>query len=119
LALGAPFDLEPELAADALSEWIELAAVQAGRHGLPIERGRSLHLHATDDSLGGVGEWMITSSEDGIDWFHEHGKGDVAVRGPVTDLLLAVTRRRTLADAGLEAFGKTDIWDQWLERTPF
>jgi uncharacterized protein (TIGR03083 family) len=119
LALGAPFELPPELAADALSEWIELVAIQAGRHGLPLERGRTLHLHATDESLGGVGEWMITSTEQGIDWFHEHGKGDVAVRGPVTDLLLAVTRRRTLADSGLEAFGKTDIWDRWLEQTPF
>lgn len=119
LALGQPFDVPPELAADALSEWIELAAVQAGRHGLPIERGRTMHLHATDDSLGGVGEWMITSTEEGIDWTHEHGKGDVAVRGPVNDLLLAVTRRRTLADSGLEAFGKTEIWDRWLEQTPF
>ncbi|MGE2715421.1 maleylpyruvate isomerase family mycothiol-dependent enzyme [Mycolicibacterium litorale] len=119
LALGVPFDLPPELAADALSEWIELAAVQAGRRGQPLEWGRSLHLHATDESLGGVGEWMITSTDEGIDWSHEHGKGDVAVRGPVTDLLLAVTRRRTLTDSGLEAFGKTAVWDRWLEHTPF
>lgn len=119
LALGVPFTLPPELAADALSEWIELAAVQAGRRGQPLERGTTLHLHATDDSLGGVGEWMITSTEEGIDWSHEHGKGDVAVRGPVTDLLLAVTRRRTPADSGLETFGQTAIWDRWLEHTPF
>lgn len=119
LALGAPFELPPEMAADALSEWIELAAVQAGRHGLPIERGRTLHLHATDESLGGVGEWMITSAEEGIDWTHEHGKGDAAVRGPVTDLLLAVTRRRSLSEGRLEAFGETAVWERWLERTPF
>ncbi|TFV54389.1 maleylpyruvate isomerase family mycothiol-dependent enzyme [Mycobacterium sp. PS03-16] len=119
MALGVPFDLPSDLAADALSEWIELIAVQAKPNDLPLQRGQTLHLHATDPTLGGVGEWTITSEEEGIDWTHEHGKGDVAVRGEAVDLLLAVTRRRTLGDGRLEVFGNTEVWDRWLERTPF
>ena len=48
-----------------------------------------------------------------------HGKGDVAVRGPANDLLLAIVRRRTAADSGVDVFGDTTVWDRWLEYTPF
>ena len=47
------------------------------------------------------------------------GKGDVAVRGPAVDLLLAITRRRTAADAGLEVLGDASVWDGWLANSPF
>ncbi|HEV7851600.1 MAG TPA: hypothetical protein VGP27_09590, partial [Mycobacterium sp.] len=84
-----------------------------------LDEGRTLHLHATDNGLGAAGEWSITGTDDGIAFTHEHGKGDVALRGPATDLLLAVVRRHPAADAGLEMFGDTAVWDGWLERTPF
>ena len=35
------------------------------------------------------------------------------------NLLLAITRRGTVADLGLETFGDTGVWDRWLEQTPF
>lgn len=117
LALGADYTLPAELAADAISEWIELMAVQARRTQLPLERGRSLHLHATDAGLGAVGEWLITSDEEGLDWTHEHGKGDVALRGPATDLLLALSRRRTVDDLGVELHGDIAVWERWLANT--
>ena len=41
------------------------------------------------------------------------------MRGSATNLLLALTRRGTVADLGLEIFGDTAVWDQWLEHTPF
>ena len=119
LALGLDYALPPELAADAISEWIELMAVQAKPQSPPLERGRTLHLHATDDGLGPTGEWTIVSDEEGIGWSHDHGKGDAAVRGPANDLLLAIVRRRTAAEAGVEIFGDTAVWDGWLEHTPF
>jgi MDMPI C-terminal domain len=119
-ALGLDYDLSPELAADAISEWLERVSVEARPSSLPLELGRTLHLHATDDGLGPTGEWTITSdSEDGVLWSHDHGKGDVALRGPAKDLLLAVVRRRTAAEAGVEVFGDTAVWDSWLEHTPF
>ncbi len=119
LALGVDFDPAPELAADAINEWIELMVVQADRKSPPLERGRTMHLHATDAGLGPTGEWSIVNDEDGLSWTHEHGKGDVALRGPARDLLLAIVRRRSHADSGIEVFGDTAVWDTWLERTPF
>ena len=119
LALGVEYDPAPELAADGLSEWVELMTVQATREAPPVDRGSSLHLHATDGALGPPGEWTIINDEDGVSWSHEHGKGDVALRGPAKDLLLAIVRRRTAAEVGVEVFGDASVGDQWLERTPF
>jgi uncharacterized protein (TIGR03083 family) len=119
IALGVDYDLSPELAADGISEWIELMTVQAKPQSPPLDLGRTLHLHATDDGLGPTGEWTIVNDEDGIGWSHEHGKGDAALRGPAKDLLLAIVRRRSAADAGIEVLGDTAVWDGWLQRTPF
>ena len=118
LALGREFALSSELAADGVSEWIDLA-VQARREEPALPRGTSLHLHATDEGLGPTGEWTITHDEDGLNWSHDHAKGDSAVRGSATNLLLAITRRKTSAEAGLELFGDAGVWDGWLSRTPF
>jgi uncharacterized protein (TIGR03083 family) len=119
LALGLNYDLSPELAADGISEWIELMTVQAKPQEPPLSRGQTLHLHATDEGLGPSGEWTIVNDEEGVGWSHEHGKGDVALRGPANDLLLAIVRRHTAAEAGVEVFGDTTVWDRWLEYTPF
>lgn len=119
LALGGDFDLTPELAADGVSERVEVSTAQADRRSPPLRRGLTLHLHATDDGLGPAGEWTITHDEDGLNWSHDHGKGDAAVRGRACDLLLALTRRRATADAGIEIFGDAAIWDAWLDGTPF
>ena len=119
LALGADYDLSPELAGDAISEWLERVAVQADLKSPPLQPGQTLHLHATDDELGPTGEWTVVNDEDGVSWSHEHGEGSVALRGPAKELLLAVVRRRTAADAGIEVFGDTAVWDAWLDRTPF
>lgn len=119
LALGVDYDPAPELAADAISEWIELMAVQSKPVAPPVDKGKTLHLHATDDGLGPTGEWTIVNDEDGVSWSHEHGKGDAALRGPAKDLLLAILRRRSAAETGVELFGEASVWDQWLDRTPF
>jgi uncharacterized protein (TIGR03083 family) len=118
LAVGDDVDLTPELAADAISEWIELMASDK-RPTPTLERGQTMHLHATDDGLGPTGEWTISSDAHGVSWTHDHRKGDVALRAPTKDLLLAITRRRTAADLGIEVFGDVAVWDGWLQRTGF
>jgi uncharacterized protein (TIGR03083 family) len=118
LALGVEYELDPELASDAISEWIELMVNQKLPQP-PVDRGQQLHLHASEEKLGPTGEWTIVNDDDGMWWSHNHEKGDVAVRGPVTDLLLAMTRRRTAADRGVEVLGDAGVWDRWLERTAF
>ncbi|HEX5144004.1 MAG TPA: maleylpyruvate isomerase family mycothiol-dependent enzyme [Mycobacterium sp.] len=108
LAVGAAFEPSPELAADAVSEWLDIAIARGGIDG-------TLHLHATDDGLGERGEWTVA----GNGWSHSHGKGDAALRGPATDLLLALTRRTTVAGTPIELFGDQAVWDSWLAATPF
>ena len=117
-AAGIGFDLAPELAADAISEWIELMA-NMSTEPPPLERGKTMHLHVTDDGLGPTGEWTVVHDEDGVWWSHNHGKATVALRGPATDLMLAITRRKTATDLGLDLFGDSAVWDQWLTRTQF
>jgi uncharacterized protein (TIGR03083 family) len=119
LALGADYQLAPEIAADGITEWLERIAVEANAESSPLDAGQTLHLHATDEGLGELGEWSITGNDDGIAWSHEHGKGAAAVRGPAKDLLLAVVRRQSAADAGIEVLGDSAVWDGWLDRTPF
>lgn len=118
LALGTGFSLSPELAADGIDEWIERVVIEADLAAPPLDDGVTLHLHATDDGLGPQGEWTLTN--DGrLSWSHSHGKGAAAVRGPATELLLAIVRRKSAADAGLEVLGDAAVWDGWLQRTPF
>ena len=120
LALGHDFTLPPELAADAISEWLERVAIQAGHKGqaLPLDDGDTLHLHATDPGLDTDGEWTITSAQGGITWSHEHGQGAVALRGSAVDLLLVILRRKPTADTGVSLFGDETVWQNWLDRTP-
>jgi uncharacterized protein (TIGR03083 family) len=124
IALGTQYDVDPALAADAITEWLERVVVQADEEGpaggdRPVGDGRSVHLHATDPDLGDAGEWTILGRPDGIAFDREHGKATAALRGPARSLLLAVVRRRTAAEEGLEMFGDPGVWDTWLARTPF
>lgn len=120
LALGADFALEPAVAADGIEEFLERIAIRAGADGaeLPLEGGDTVHLHATDPGLDSAGEWTIRLDEGAVTWAHEHGKGTVALRGPATELLLAMTRRVPLANTGIALFGDESVWQRWLDRTP-
>src|SRR5690606_36069460 len=97
LALGGEPDYEPALAADGVDELLtNLLAAAAFSSAVRDLRGdgETLHVHATDAD----GEWMITLTGDGFTWDHGHGKGDVAVRGPVRDLMLLLYGRRAADD---------------------
>ncbi len=119
IALGTEFTLAPDVAADGIGEWLERVAVEVDAQSSPLDPGTTLHLHATDDGLGDAGEWTLAGTDVGITVSREHGKGDAAVRGDAQNLLLAVVRRQTAAEGGLEIFGDTAVWDGWLDRTPF
>ncbi|MFG1926998.1 maleylpyruvate isomerase family mycothiol-dependent enzyme [Cryptosporangium sp. NPDC048952] len=109
IALGAPYSLPADLAADGVTEWIELLVVEQQ----PLPDGVSLHLHATDVDA----EWTVRGTAAGLTFEPSHSKATAAVRGPATELLLAITRRRS--DPSLELFGDDTVWRTWLDNTPF
>ena len=119
-ALGLPYEVEPALAADGVSEWLDLLAARPADADAPLlSGGATLHLHATDDGLGEHGEWLVRLDGGRVVWEHGHGKGTAAVRGSAGDLLLAVLRRIPADDERLQLIGDGDVWRTWLDRTPF
>lgn len=124
LALGREFDLEPDLAADAISEWLDaLSSPQAVEFRPEFAElrgeGQILHLHATDPGLGEAGEWTVHRTPSGPVWEHGHTKGAVAVRGAVVDLLLVLLRRVSADQAPIEVLGDQAMLAHWLQHTRF
>jgi len=74
---------------------------------------KTMHLHATDvaESAAGEGEWLVTLGPEGLTVDHKHAKGDVAVRGTASDLLLLLWNRVS-ADR-CEVFGDAALLEQW------
>ncbi|MGH3835538.1 MAG: maleylpyruvate isomerase family mycothiol-dependent enzyme [Pseudonocardiaceae bacterium] len=124
LALGREFALEPDLAADAISEWLSLLGLPQAveyRPELAELRGNGeiLHLHSTDPGLGEAGEWIVRRTPSGPVWEPGHTKGAVAVRGAVVDLLLVLLRRVPPGQAPIEVLGDAAVLAHWLEHTRF
>jgi uncharacterized protein (TIGR03083 family) len=125
LAAGAGPEpvIEAEVAADAVDEWLML--VTGGSLGNADERARALpagaglHIHATDDGLGGRGEWMIRHDARGLSVEPGHDKGDAALTGPAASLLLVLMRRRPVSDPAVTVYGDNAVVDGWLARTAF
>ncbi|MEU6378805.1 maleylpyruvate isomerase family mycothiol-dependent enzyme [Streptomyces sp. NPDC046909] len=121
-ATGAPFAVREDLARDALDEWMGFGALPrvleaAGPDAPPLTGpGRTLHLHATDAADA---EWLVDLTDVPVTWSHAHEKAAVAVRAPLSDLVLLLYGRRTPADASVEVFGDTDLLALWLERSGF
>ena len=119
LALGAEYTLDPDVALDAMDEWMELGSLPQNLEWHPVTRellgpGRTLHFHATDAEQA---EWLVDLTGDTLAWRPAHEKAAVAVRAPLTQLLLLVYNRRT--PDGLEIFGDRELLDFWLERVGF
>ncbi|MFD9500678.1 maleylpyruvate isomerase family mycothiol-dependent enzyme [Streptomyces sp. NPDC060035] len=114
------YEVAPDLASDTIDEWLQIVAF-AQAEGDPEAAelrgaGRSLHLHATD--VPGA-EWLIEFSEKGFTWRRAHEKATVALRGPLTELMLAFNRRQKPDEGGLEVLGDRGLLDFWLERSSF
>lgn len=121
LAAGTGFEVAPEVAADTIDEWLRIVSfVQDGGEDPEAAElrgaGRSLHLHATD--VPGA-EWLIEFGEDGFTWRRAHEKATVALRGPLTDLMLVFNRRLDPGSDRVEVLGDAELLDFWLERSSF
>ncbi|CAL9597934.1 hypothetical protein GCM10010266_56750 [Streptomyces griseomycini] len=125
LAAGRPFGtVAADVAADAVDEWLQIVQfVQRALPDGPAKElrlpGRSLHLHATDTAPELNAEWLIEPAEDGVVWRRGHEKATVALRGPLTSVLLAFYRRLPLDAPEVEVLGDRKLLEFWLERATF
>ena len=60
---------------------------------------------------------MIHIGADGVEWQQAHEKGDVAARGPVSDLLLMLWGR--IPPSRLQLFGDASLLDRWQAAAKF
>jgi uncharacterized protein (TIGR03083 family) len=105
--------IEAELAGDGIDEAL---TVYQPRWCRPESKrkgsGESYHFHRTD----GEGEWLVHFEGDGMQVSREHAKGDVAVRGPASDLLLFLWHR--IPGERLDVLGDAALLDRYFELAP-
>ncbi|WP_428952005.1 maleylpyruvate isomerase N-terminal domain-containing protein [Streptomyces sp. cg35] len=124
LAAKDDYDVAPEVAADAIEEWLRIVRfvqdVDARDCAQELKAGgRTLHLHATDTAPELAAEWLIELRDEGIVWRRDHAKADVALRGPLTAVLLAFYRREPVDGGRVEVLGDRELLDHWLARATF
>jgi hypothetical protein len=83
------------------------------RGELESTNGETIHLHGTD----GEGEWLLTLGPDAFTMTHEHAKGDVALRGSVSDLALLLYGRPTIG--AVEHLGDDAAFQCWQRAWPW
>ncbi len=120
--VGAAYTVAPDLAADALDEFLDLmSSPQVAGSGPDADAADpgpagTLHLHATDTGPEVASEWLVELASPTFTWRHAHEKATVAVRGPLTDVLRVVYRRLSPDADGIEILGDRQLLDAWLER---
>jgi uncharacterized protein (TIGR03083 family) len=108
LAAGSPAPVDMDRAADGIDELLTIMGPRAFAEGLAGPTA-TLHLHCTDRD----GEWLVRLTDHGYEVERAHAKGDVAVRGPASDLFLLASNRRGLD--GLEVFGDEAVLARWRD----
>lgn len=84
-----PDPVDPELAREAINLLFGFLPRLRQSFDGPEGQGETFHLHRTD----GEGEWLLTFNGKELDIKPVHAKGDVAIRGTASDLLLMLWRR--------------------------
>ena len=109
-AAGAEDAIDGELAADAIDEYLAFVPYFPGRR---LPGSGTIHLHSSD----APGEWLVRFDGDGMHVTREHAKGDVAARGPASDLLLVVYGRKPADE--IDVFGDAALFEQFRDQAKF
>ena len=115
LALDRDVVIAPEVAADGVSELLDLIAMGSARFRTPLDDGDTLCLIATDLDAA----WSIVRTGDVIAWSGRPRTATVTVRGSAVELFLLVLRRVPAAALGSGIIGDRAVLDAWLERVAF
>jgi uncharacterized protein (TIGR03083 family) len=117
LALGVPYTLPADTAAEGIDEWMELGALPLHFEVHPWMRellapGRTVGFRATDLDV----TWTVDLTGDVIKWSRSpRSTAKVEVVGPVVELLLTLYKRRPAR----EVHGDKALLDYYLERVSF
>ncbi|WP_028933939.1 maleylpyruvate isomerase family mycothiol-dependent enzyme [Pseudonocardia spinosispora] len=114
LAAGREFTAGPDIVLDAVDEWMELDALPFHLEYKPRKRellghGRSLTFEATDFEA----VWFVDLGGDVITWSRGRRAASVVVRASLTDLLLAIYRRKPFGEPGIDVEGDVALLDDW------
>jgi len=108
---GAAADgFDAVLAADGVDEYLGILGAFRGRR---FPEAGSIHLHTTDTP----GEWLVRLDAEGVQLTREHAKGDVAVRGPASEVLLVLMGRKTM-DA-VDVLGEAPLFERFRKHASF
>lgn len=113
-ASTSPEPIDARQALDGIDEVLQVFAPHRMQFPALNGDGETVHLHATDVEGG---EWLLTYRPEEIVWERAHAKGDVAARGPVSDLLLLVWGR--IPPSRLELFGDATLLERWQQAATF
>ena len=102
---GPPDPIGPEIASDSIDEFLTVQLPWSVRPDKTLPG--TVHLHCTDTE----GEWFV-HTDGRVEPIH--AKGDVAIRGTASDLLLALYKRVPI-DA-VDLIGDTSLARQLIER---
>ena len=108
-AAGMVNPIDPTLASDGIDEFLAHFLGDVADGAEPV--GGSVHLHCGDVP----GEWTVRESDDGFDVVREHSKGDCAIRGAASDILLALWRRQSLSRC--DVVGDADVAARFIAHT--
>jgi uncharacterized protein (TIGR03083 family) len=111
VSAGNNAEIEAALASDGIDEYMHVMLVSNMRDDEGLLSG-SVHIHCTDVD----GEWLIVPNDTSdVVVTREHAKGDCAIRGSASQLLLGLWRRVPMSS--LEVIGSSDVAAQFLNRT--
>jgi uncharacterized protein (TIGR03083 family) len=135
VAAGDEVAIPPELAADAIDEWLTTMsgplADQPDPRASALPAGTALRVHATDPELGGRVQWLVSHAADGVQVMAEDtasagtgpagdtASGDAVLAGRAADVLLVLMRRIPAADGPARVSGNAGLLGRWLEQTAF
>jgi uncharacterized protein (TIGR03083 family) len=108
-AAGLVNPLEALLASDGIDEFLTHMLGDVVKDAEPV--AGSVHLHCGDVP----GEWTVREQQDGFVVAREHSKGDCAIRGSASDILLALWRRVPVSRC--DVVGDADVAARFIAHT--
>ncbi|MFE6777875.1 maleylpyruvate isomerase family mycothiol-dependent enzyme [Streptomyces sp. NPDC057702] len=121
---GAEYAVDPDVAADAIDEWLEIVSNPFAAHFNPSlaelrGTGQAIRLRATDTEPEQAAHWTIELTPDGVRWARAQGAAAVTATGALTDLLLLFYRRLPPSSDRVTVTGDRALLEFWLDRASF